>query len=148
MEYSKGELVCSDDKSRLDVTTIHGWIASSYWGRNIPRDVFERAINGSDCFGVYHGERQVAFARVVTDRATFAYLCDVIVDESVRGDGVGSWLMECIHAHEAYQGLRRWMLATRDAHGLYARFGWEPLPDARLFMQKHDPDVYLRAAKD
>ncbi|HEX6930248.1 MAG TPA: GNAT family N-acetyltransferase, partial [Gammaproteobacteria bacterium] len=113
MNRSRNGLVCSDDKSRFDIATVHGWIASSYWARNIPRAVFERAISGSDCFGVYNGERQIAFARVVTDRATFAYLCDVIVDETVRGRGVGAWLMECIHAHEAYQDLRRWMLATR-----------------------------------
>lgn len=137
-------LTWSDDAARLDIARLHAWLAATYWSRGIPLDVLQRAIAGSDCFGVYDGNRQVAFARLVTDRATFAYLCDVYVDEAYRGRGIGEWLTSTIQAQPRYQGLRRWMLATRDAHALYARLGWTPVTDPKPLMQRHDPDVYTR----
>ena len=136
----------SDDKDRLDLDRVHSWIAASYWAAGIPREVFDRAIAGSLCFGAYRPDgSQLAFARVVTDGATFAYLCDVIVDPDARGLGAGKALLAAIHRHPALQGLRRWMLATRDAHRLYARYGWEPVPDPTIFMQINDPDIYKRS---
>lgn len=140
-------VIVSDDPTRLDRDRVHGWIAGSYWAAGIPRATFDRALDGSLCFGAYDDAGALlGFARVITDGATFAYLCDVYVDEARRGLGVGGALMTAIHAHPRLQGLRRWMLVTRDAHGLYARHGWTPPPDPKLFMQKHDPDIYLAAA--
>lgn len=144
MESTRGSLTFSDDKARLDTPKVHAWLESSYWARGIPLETMERAIAGSDCFGVYENDSQVAFARLITDRTTFAYLCDVIVDEAHRGRGVGRWMMECIQSAPRYQGLRRWMLATRDAHGMYRQFGWEPLDDPSKFMQRFDQDIYSR----
>jgi GNAT superfamily N-acetyltransferase len=104
--------------------------------------VLQKAIAGSLCFGAYHGSQQVGFARVVTDRATFAYLCDVYVLEAYRGQGIGRQLMEHVVAHPDLQGLRRFVLVTRDAHGLYARFGFTPLAKPQGFMEILRPDVY------
>ena len=148
MHIERDGFHASDDKSLLDIERVHRWLASTYWSRNIPLDVVQRAIAGSDCFGIYTGTQQVAFARLVTDRATFAYLCDVYVDETYRGRGIGEWLTATIQAQPQYQGLRRWMLATRDAHSLYARLGWQPVTDPKPLMQKHDPDVYTRDSGD
>src|SRR5207344_3602853 len=105
----------------------HAFLASSYWARGIPRETLDRAIDNALCVGVYDGDRQVGFARVVTDAATFAYLADVFVVESHRGRGLAKWLMEVIVGHPSLQGLRRFSLATRDAHGLYQQFGFRPL---------------------
>lgn len=143
-DIQRNGLAWSADASRLDVSKIHSWLGTTYWARHIPRDVVERAIAGSDCFGVYDGERQVAFARLVTDRATFAYLCDVYVDEEYRGRGIGRWLTETIQAQPEYQDLRRWMLVTRDAHSLYEKLGWTQVPEPSRMMQRHDPDIYSR----
>ena len=144
MHLERDGFVLSDDKSRLDVARVHGWIASTYWAKGIPLDVMQAAIAGSDCFGIYLGNEQLAFARVVTDRATFAYLCDVFVDDAQRGKGLGEWLVSSVHQVPAYRRLRRWMLATRDAHGFYERLGWTRVTDPLPFMQRHDPEVYSR----
>ncbi|HET7732122.1 MAG TPA: GNAT family N-acetyltransferase [Usitatibacter sp.] len=130
------------DPSRLDMEVIHGFLSQSYWARGIPRALVERAVRNSLCFGLYEGERQVGFARVVTDQATFAYLADVFVLESHRGRGLSKILVAAVVADPRLQGLRRWMLATRDAHGLYARFGFVPLAVPARFMELHAPDVY------
>ncbi len=132
------------DKSRLQLDVIHGFLAESYWAKGIPLEVLRRAIANSLCFGVYDGERQVGFARVVTDCATFAYLADVFVLESHRGRGLAVRLMEAVTAHPQLHGLRRWVLVTRDAHGLYAKYGFTPLAAPERFMELHDPDVYAR----
>jgi GNAT superfamily N-acetyltransferase len=131
-----------DDPERIDLDVVHGFLSGSYWARGIPRDVVERSLRGSLVFGLYERGRQVGFARVVTDRATFAYLADVFVLEPHRGRGLSRRLMDAIVAHPGLQGLRRWLLATRDAHGLYARYGFTPLPAPERFMERHDPDVY------
>ncbi|HET7584728.1 MAG TPA: GNAT family N-acetyltransferase [Gemmatimonadaceae bacterium] len=145
-ERSAVDAVVDTDPSRLDVAMIHRVLAASYWARGVPRDVVERSIRHSLCFGVYVGDAQVGFARVVTDRATFAYLADVFVLEEHRGRGHARRLMDAIVAHPALQGLRRWVLATRDAHGLYAGYGFTPLAAPDRFMELHDPNAYAPRA--
>src|SRR5262245_352046 len=120
-----GEVVVSTDPSRLDLDTVHQFLAGSYWATGLPREVMERSFRHSLCFGAYVGEQQVGFARVISDYATFAYVCDVFVSPACRGRGVGKRLMAAILAHPELQGLRRWTLFTRDAHGLYRQFGFE-----------------------
>ena len=137
-------IVVDDDPARLDMDVIHGFLAGTYWSQGIPREVVERAVRNSLCFGLYDGDRQVGFARVVTDRATFAYLADVFVLESHRGRGLSKLLVAEILGHPSLQGLRRWILATRDAHSLYAQYGFKPLGAPERFMELHDPDVYRR----
>jgi len=128
LEVLRGEYAISTDPARLDLDVIHDFLSHSYWGEGITRKTIERSIAGSLPFGLYHvtaeGERQVGLARVITDRATFAYLSDVFVLAAHRGRGLGVWLIETIVAHPELQGLRRWALVTRDAHSLYRRFGW------------------------
>lgn len=128
----------STDPRHLDLDALHRYLAGeAYWSRGIPRGVLEKAVAHSLSFGLYRGEaggEQVGFARVVTDRASFAWLCDVFVLEAHRGKGLSKWLMETVMAHPDLQGLRTFMLATRDAHGLYARFGFAPLQDPSVWM--------------
>ncbi|MFN7732392.1 MAG: GNAT family N-acetyltransferase [Pirellula sp.] len=135
-------ILISCDPTRLDVLAIHQTLSNCYWSPGLPLAVLQKAIAGSLCFGAYHGSQQVGFARVVTDRATFAYLCDVYVLEAYRGQGIGRQLMEHVVAHPDLQGLRRFVLVTRDAHGLYARFGFTPLAKPQGFMEILRPDVY------
>jgi GNAT superfamily N-acetyltransferase len=135
-------IVVDTDASRLDVPAIHAFLAGSYWAAGIPVEVVRRAIEGSLCFGLYDDDAQVGFARVITDFATFAYLGDVFVVESHRGRGLGTRLVAEIMAHPRLQGLRRWLLATRDAHALYAGVGFTPLSAPGRFMERHDPNVY------
>jgi len=136
------EYEISADEHRLDIATIHEYLAQSYWSPGVPRAVVERAIEGSLCFGVFHQRKQVGFARVVTDKATFAYLADVFILESHRGKGLSKRLMGVVFAHPDLQGLRRFMLATKDAHGLYKQFGFTELTNPARFMELHRPDVY------
>lgn len=132
------------DKSRLDIGLVHRFLAQSHWAKGIPLQVVERAIANSLCFGLYCGGHQVGFARVVTDRATFAYLSDVFVVEEERNAGLGQWLVKTILGHPELQGLRRWLLVTRDAQHLYRRCGFaEPAP-AYTFMERVDPEIYQR----
>lgn len=142
IEFRHGNFVISTNRARLDVTLIHQFLTHSYWSQGIAREVVEHAIQHSLCFGIYSESGQVGFARVITDRATFAYLADVFVLESHRGSGLGKFLMECISNHPQLQNLRRWMLATRDAHGLYAKFGFAPLAHPERFMERHEPNIY------
>lgn len=136
------EIAISTDPRRLDVEAVHSWLKETYWSPGLPRDVFERALSNSLSFGAYDGARQVGFARVVTDRATFAWVCDVFVVESYRRRGIADALMVAIKAHPELQGLRRWSLATRDAHALYRRHGFEPLANPSRAMEIRRPDVY------
>jgi GNAT superfamily N-acetyltransferase len=137
-----GAVTVTTDRARLDVETIHRFLAGSYWAAGISRELVERAIEHSLCFGALEGDRQVGFARVITDRATFAYVSDVFVLESHRGRGVGKQLMAAIVAHPELQGLRRWALFTRDAHGLYRQYGFgEPRHPDRL-MERFDDCPY------
>ncbi|HEY0910584.1 MAG TPA: GNAT family N-acetyltransferase [Bradyrhizobium sp.] len=133
----------STDVHRLNVDAIHKFLAEdSYWSPGIPRSIVERAIGNSLCFGVYHGAGQVGFARVVTDRSTFALLADLFILEAHRGQGLSKWLMRCVVGHPELQGLRRLLLLTSDAHGLYSQFGFEPLGNPSRFMEVVRPDVY------
>lgn len=143
MEWQRDDYRVSDDRSRLDLDVIHGFMAGeSYWAAGIPRPVMARAMAHSLCFGLFAGERQVGFARVVTDRATFGYLCDVFVVAAHRGTGLGKWLVQCVLSHPDLQGLRRLCLLTRDAHALYEPFGFRPLADPARYLEIHCPDVY------
>ena len=120
---------------------IHGFLVRSYWAEGIPRETVERSIANSLCFGVYDGDKQVGLARVITDYATFAYLADVFIIESHRGRGLSKFLMECIMKHPRLQNFRRFMLATLDAHRLYAKFGFKNPANPARFMEILDPEV-------
>lgn len=139
MEYKRDPFIISDDPAKLDLDAICDFLSRAYWAEKRPREVIEKSIRFSLNFGVYDGNRQVGFARVITDYATFAYLCDVFIHEEYRGHALGKWLMESILAHPNLQGLRRWSLATRDAHGLYKQFGFAELSNPASWMEKFDP---------
>ena len=132
----------STDSSRFDVDLIFRFLTNCYWAEGIPRHVVEKSIENSLCFGVFDGDQQVGFARVITDRATYAYIGDVFILESHRGRGLGKRLMQAIMDHPELQGLRRWSLVTRDAHGLYEQFGFTRLANPQRYMERFDPDVY------
>jgi GNAT superfamily N-acetyltransferase len=144
-EQRRGPFLVSTDPQRLDRALIQRFLAGSYWAAGIPRDVVDRSIEGSLPFGLYEWDKQIGFARVVTDRATFAYLADVFVLPEHRGGGLGRWLVESVMAHPDLQGLRRFLLATRDAHRLYERFGFTPPLRPQTLMERFDPDIYRRA---
>jgi GNAT superfamily N-acetyltransferase len=140
-----GGYVVSTDPARLDIERIHGFLSTAYWATGIPRNVVERSIANSMPFGLYAPcGRQAGFARVVSDRATYAYLGDVYVEAAHRGHGLGKFLVSCVVAHPQLQGLRRWALATADAHDLYARFGFKPPanPDIHLFIERAPADLW------
>lgn len=135
------------DNSKLDVNLIHQYLSEeSYWAKGIPKHVVEKSITNSLCFGLFYNDEQVGFARLITDKATFAYLADVFVLKTHRGKGLGKWLMQIIQAHSDVQNLRRWLLTTKDAHGLYEQAGWTKVPDDYVYrlMMRHNPDVYLK----
>ena len=136
------------DLSRIDLDRVHDWIArKSYWAGEMPRHVFDRAVEGSLCFGAIETDLTVGFARVISDRATFAYVSDVFVDPARRGIGIGKSIMAAVTVHPDLQDLRRWILATRDAHGLYARYGFAPVAAPERIMERSDPEVYQRIGK-
>ena len=143
-DYTWNEFTISTDKSRLQIDVIHNYLVTSYWAANVPRAIVERSIEHSVCFGVYKGSDQIGFARVITDQATFGYLADVFILETYRGRGLSKWLMRIILDYPDVQGFRRWMLATKDAHGLYQQFGYTPLTDPSRFLERTNPDVYKR----
>ena len=138
-QWRRGPHVISDDSARLDLDVVHGFLTTSYWSPGVSREVVERSIAHSLVFGVYREDGiapgQVGFARVVTDRTTFAYLADVFVLDAERGSGLGQWLVETVTSHPELQGLRRWMLATSDAHGLYAQYGFTALASPDRIME-------------
>jgi GNAT superfamily N-acetyltransferase len=137
----RGDFLISTEPSLLDLPLIHDYLANrSYWAEGRPLEVVRRSIDNSLCFGLYERGRQVGLARVVTDRATFAWLCDVFVLEAYRDRGLAKWLVECLMGHPPLQGLRRVLLGTRDAHGLYERFGFTPLAEPSRFMEVFRPD--------
>ena len=144
VEHTREEFLISTDPARLDLDAIHDFLTNkSYWVKGIPRETVARSIEHALCFGIYDGDgAQVGFARVISDFATVAYIGDVFVLDTHRGRGLGKWLMECITQHPALQGLRRWILTTRDAHGLYSQFGFTPVKYPERYMERHDPSVY------
>lgn len=160
MEVRRGEFLISTNPALLDLHVIHGFLTHGYWAKGIPRETVQQSIEHSLCFGIYHEDAdkppvlakeartgapkttQIAFARVVSDFATIAYLGDVFVLEAYRGRGLGKWMMECIMQHPSLQGLRRWILLTRDAHGLYSQFGFIPVKSPERYMELHRADIY------
>jgi len=143
MEYRRGDLLISTNRERLSLDVVHGFLTNCYWAKGIPREVVARSIEHALCFGIYdEGCGQVGFARVISDFATIAYIGDVFVLETHRGRGLGKWLMQCISQHPSLQGLRRWILTTRDAHGLYSQFGFTPVKAPERYMELHRPNVY------
>lgn len=140
--WQRGEYRISTDKNQLDLKIVHGFLETAYWSPHVPLAVVKRAIEHSLTFGVYRESEQIGFARVITDYATFAYLADVFILESFRGQGLGQWLIEVILSHPELQGFRRWMLGTRDAHELYRRFGFTELNSPQRFMEIWHPNVY------
>lgn len=147
-EWHRDGYTITTDPARLDLDVIHGFLSRSYWAQEIPREVVARAVANSLSFGLFEGDRQVGFARLITDYATFAYLADVFILEPYRGRGLSKWLMQVIHSMPELQGLRRWLLATHDAHGLYRQVGYEPLQKVENYMTRHRPDIYRQAKKD
>ena len=140
---TKENFLLSTDKSKLDINLIHNFLSEdSYWAKNIPLENVQRSIENSLCFGIYIDKKQIGFARIISDYSTFAYLADVFIMPDFRGKGLSKWLIENIINLTELQGLRRWMLATRDAHSLYQQFGFTPLPNPEIMMQKHHPDIY------
>ena len=147
LEWSRGEYLITTDPARVDLDAVHDYLSrESYWARNIPRETVERSVKHSLCFSILKQGEQVGFARVTSDRATVAYLGDVFVLPAHRGQGLSTWLVECIIAHPELQGLRRWLLATSDAHGLYAKAGFTPIKAPERWMERHFPDVYFVVA--
>lgn len=145
MQWTRGDYTIQTELSATNVEQIHHYLSTqAYWSLGIPKVVVEKAFANSLAFGIFQGEALVGWARVVTDRATFAYLADVYVLESYRGQGLSKWLIECIFQHPELQGLRRWMLATQDAHGLYAQYSFKPIAAPERWMERHNPDVYKR----
>jgi GNAT superfamily N-acetyltransferase len=143
--YTQHSYHISTDPELLDLPMIHAWLSQeSYWAADIPLAVVEKAIRHSLNFGLYHEVRQIGFARVITDQATFAYLADVFVLPDRRGQGLSKWLIACIMDCPALLGLRRFMLMTKDAHGLYDRFGFTPLKDASKAMEIARPGIYKK----
>ncbi|HEY9257834.1 GNAT family N-acetyltransferase [Chitinophaga sp.] len=141
----EGEYHITSDKARLDLHAIHDYLSKeSYWAQNIPFDTVQKSISGALCFGVFHENKQVGFARVITDGAVFGYLADVYILTPYRGKGLSKFLMRTILAHPDLQGLRRMLLVTSDAHGLYRQFGFTEVPNPEKFMQRHNPDPYTK----
>jgi GNAT superfamily N-acetyltransferase len=142
-EKPRDGFLISTDPARLPLDDIWKALAKTYWASGRSRETVARSLENSLCFGLYEGERLAGFARVVTDRATFAWLCDVFIGEEYRGRGLGKWLVEEVLSHPDLQGLRRWLLATRDAHSLYARHGFAPLQGPERWMEIFRPDPPL-----
>lgn len=144
MDFTKDGFTVSTEKEKLDIDLIQSFLNRTYWAEGISKEIIRRSIDGSLCFGVFENDKQVGFARMITDKATFAYLADVFIIEGYRGRGLSKWLMEVIMSHPDLQGLRRMILATKDAHGLYKQFGFTPLINVERWMHILDPDVYKR----
>lgn len=144
-DFSKDEFIISTDKNRLQISRIHQFLSThAYWCQDIPLETVKRAVESSLCFGLYHKDEQIGFARVVTDNATFAWLCDIYVEERYRAQGLSKWLMECVMSHPSLKNLRRICLATKDAHGLYENFGFEVIKTPQYWMEIKDNDIYKK----
>lgn len=144
VELTKGPYSISTNPRRLDVDAIHAYLSRSFWAEGIPKKIVAKSVVNSLCFGLFHERAQIGFARVVTDRATFAYLCDVYVLEKHRGKALGKWLVEAVMAHRDLQGLRRFLLVTRDAHSLYSRHGFRVPADPERHMEIVRHGMYMK----
>lgn len=140
---TNGAFSISTDKSKLDIPVIHQYLSrESYWSQNIPVERIQKSIENALCFGIYHNDQQIGYAKVISDFSTMAYLGDVFVLESYRGKGLSKWLMETIMSHPELQDLRRWILLTADAHELYQKYGWKPIASPDKWMEIHRPNIY------
>ena len=144
VRWQHNGFIISDDYAAIDLTLVHNFLRYSYWAKEIPRETVVRSLENSLCFGLFYKDDQIGFCRVVTDRATFAYLADVFIIETFRGQGLGKWLVDCVLQHPELQGIRRWMLATLDAHWLYEKNDFVPLKHPEWFMEIAKPDMYLK----
>ncbi len=135
MQFTNSNYHLTTDRSTIDYQVVHGFLSNCYWAECIPLSTLKRAFDHSLCFSLFDDSEQVGFARVITDYATFAYLADVFIVESHRGRGLSQWMMECILAHPEVQDLKRWLLVTRDAHGLYAKNNFKPLSTPAMYME-------------
>jgi N-acetylglutamate synthase-like GNAT family acetyltransferase len=145
MEWRQDEFVVSDDPALVSVDAVHRFLSQeSTWSKGIPRERVATSIANSMCFTLLHNGKQIGFARLISDRSTIAYLGDVYVETEWRGKGLSKWLMDCVMSHPELQGLRRWILVTGDAHGLYRKYGFTQLVAPDRYMEKHDPAVYQR----
>lgn len=145
MEWQQEKFIISTDKTKLDISYVHQFLSKeSYWAANIPLEIVKKSIEHSICFGVYDAEKQIGFARIITDQATFGYLADVFIDGAYRGRGLSKWLMQTISSLPFMPLLRRFMLGTKDAHKLYQQFGFTPLTFPERFMQVHNPEPYKK----
>ncbi len=145
----KNEFEISTNKERLNIDAIHTFLSTeAYWSRGIPKETVLKSVENALCFGIYHHNKQVGFARVISDFATIAYLGDLYITQEYRGRGLSKWLMETIMQHPCLQGLRRWVLLTSDAHELYRQFGWTNIADPSKWMELHNKTLYkLPASK-
>ena len=142
-EQVKDKYTITTNKNKMDVKAIHDYLSNhSYWSKNISFEIFKRSFDNSLTFGLLHSEKQIGFAKVITDYATFAYLADVYILEEHRGKGLSKWMMEIIMSHPELQTLRRWVLLTAGAHELYKKFGWKELKSPEKYMELHNPDIY------
>lgn len=147
-EERKDNYLISTDKTKLNISLIHDFLCNhSYWANGIPLETVKTAIENSVCFGVYEGDMLAGFARVITDKSTFGYIGDVFILDGYRGKNLSKWLMDCIMKHPELQGFRRWIILTRDAHGLYKKYGFTPVKKPGNYMENHTPDVYLSNQK-
>lgn len=141
-EKQRDDFTVSDDRERIDMDVVHGFLTRSYWATGIKKSRVERAVNHSFSFGLYKGDEQIGFARVLSDLSAIAYLMDVFVLEEHRGQGLGKWLVESVLACPTFESVRRWMLATADAHELYRKYGFGPYEPASDLMMKYNKDKY------
>jgi N-acetylglutamate synthase-like GNAT family acetyltransferase len=142
VEWHRENFTVTCDPAKIDAGVVSTFLASSYWAKGIPEQTVAKSLANSLCFALLDGDQQVGFAKVISDRATIAYLNDVFVLPEYRGRGLAKWMMECVLSHPELQGLRRWVLATRDAHGFYKQFGFTALSKPEVFMELLDPNVY------
>lgn len=148
LEQRHGTYLISDDPARLDAGAIHAYLTRSYWAEGIPLETVQRSLENALCIAAYDSDgKQVGLVRVISDFATFAYLCDVYVLEEHRRHGLSKAMLKLAHAHPKLQGLRTWVLRTRDAHGLYTQFGFKPVEHPESYMARRDPNVYKRGPK-
>lgn len=135
INYTKGGFTVTTDKEKIDIDILHNFLNQSYWANGRTIQTIVTSIENSLCFSMFKGEKQIGFARVITDYATFAYLCDVYIEEDYRGNGLGIWMLECILNYPNLLDLKKWLLATRDAHELYRKFGFYSLPNPEKYME-------------
>jgi len=147
-KWENGELLVTTDLTKLDVSAIYDYLTRSYWAEGISREIVERSLRHSLCFGLFEANQQIGLARVISDYATFAYLADVYVLEAYRGRGLAKWLMRCVQAHPQLQNLRKFVLVTRDAHELYRRFGFEAPKKPQNYMELPKRDIYKAGVID